>query len=82
MASAANGITGAETRANRAARFSAVRTTTAARAGSVLIAVQGAAACRYSLPSTHSARSACADLRISIASSWAVRSASWAPTSA
>ena len=32
-----------------------MRTTTAARSGSVLIAVQGAASCRYSLPSTHSA---------------------------
>src|SRR6185437_9598061 len=73
---------GAETRANSAARFSAVRTTTAAWAGSVLIAVQGAASCRYSLPSTQRARSACAALRTSIASNWAVRSASCAATSA
>ena len=75
-------MTGAETRANRPTRFSAVRTTTAARSGSVLIAVQGAASCRYSLPSTQSARSAWADLRTSIASNWAVSSASCAPTSA
>ena len=66
--SAANGVNGAESRANSATRLSPVRTTTAARSGSVRIAVQGAASCRYSLPSTHSARSACADLRISIAS--------------
>ena len=53
-----------------------MRTITAARSGSVLIAVQGAASCRYSLPSTQSARSAWADLRISIASSCSVSSAS------
>ena len=43
----------------------------AARSGSVLIAVQGAAACRYSLPATQMARSSWAALRSSIASMWA-----------
>ena len=78
----AKGMKGAEMRANRATRLRPVRTTTAARTGSVLIAVQGAASCRYSLPKTHSARAAWAALRTSMASICSVRSARRVATSA
>ena len=46
MVSAANGMKGSATLANRATRFRPVRTATAARSGSVLSAVQGAASVR------------------------------------
>ena len=52
--SAANGMNGAETCGEQGRQVQPVRTTTAARSRSVLIAVQGAASCRYSLPSTQS----------------------------
>ncbi len=59
-----------------------MRTITPARAGSVLMAVQGAASVRYSLPSTQSARNSWAALRISMASNSCVTSPSLAETSA
>ena len=68
MASAASGRKGRREDGVEADEVEAKRVIAAARAGSVLIAVQGAAACRYSLPATQMARSSCAALRNSIAS--------------
>ena len=71
-------MNGSETLANRAARFRPLRTATAARSRSVLMAVQGAASVRYWLPSTQSWRSAWADLRNSRSSMKPVSSRSLA----